>query len=626
MLAVWVMALWRSPLLLFCQAALADDFGNAPAPVFSSCNFSSQGTCAGDADAGPRLSTAVNEFDVGHIDLLSRAAVKMRAKEAHTANHTIWNVTGGVDTIEERTQQNINGHSEYCLLPVAQHVHFQESCETYRHMVNSQIDIIAMQQEYESVQLLFRSSSACTVSVRSTSRFPFKWYQVGYVFTRSNKRVQGSGGGWRPDPLLEPFVEGVRVPPHFTQPLWLTWHIDVATPMNESSEVIVTIDGRLAHRIRMSVNVARIAVPSVWVAKVKQLWGFNDKHLEALYGSPLPSGLSREFRDLLYRYRIPPPAEPDDYQRKRVPLVAIPLPYVADSMPDGTEYVNGPQFPRCNGLARLNASSMDTAVATTRKLVDDLLLKGWPHVYGYGKDEPDEACAPLLQQAYTRFRTEIPKLSVIAATNWRRPLFQPSFPLDAWVQLYHKYEEGPASAWVAAGKELWGYHCIEPSAERYMNIFIERPLIHARLLFWLAAARRYDGWLYWVDNLWRASCAETGSGSARHTLRALNSTHPALLDFDPASYIWCPQLSDIFANGDGYYVYPGEHGPVVSQRLEEIRDGIEDLELFRMLPSADVISRHVSKLVRSPTDWDNDPVKLRYARDEALREVAAGPR
>ena len=51
-------------------------------------------------------------------------------------------------------------------------------------------------------------------------------------------------------------------------------------------------------------------------------------------------------------------------------------------------------------------------------------------------------------------------------------------------------------------------------------------------------------------------------------------------DWDPANYVWLPR-HDIFANGDGYFLYPGPNGPLPSVRLHNIRDGFEDVELFR---------------------------------------------
>ena len=54
-----------------------------------------------------------------------------------------------------------------------------------------------------------------------------------------------------------------------------------------------------------------------------------------------------------------------------------------------------------------------------------------------------------------------------------------------------------AAAWQrTAGKQLYGYHCIEPSGGAYLNTFIERPRTQGRQLYWLAVERQLDGWLY----------------------------------------------------------------------------------------------------------------------------------
>ena len=47
------------------------------------------------------------------------------------------------------------------------------------------------------------------------------------------------------------------------------------------------------------------------------------------------------------------------------------------------------------------------------------------------------------------------------------------------------------------------YHCIEPSGAAFLNTFIERPWVQARLLYWLGAAANIDGWLYYATDLWR---------------------------------------------------------------------------------------------------------------------------
>jgi hypothetical protein len=59
-----------------------------------------------------------------------------------------------------------------------------------------------------------------------------------------------------------------------------------------------------------------------------------------------------------------------------------------------------------------------------------------------------------------------------------------------------------AAAWVAAGHELGVYHCIEPSQAGYLNTFIERDLIEARLLFWFDFVLGVSSHLYYDVALW----------------------------------------------------------------------------------------------------------------------------
>ena len=140
-------------------------------------------------------------------------------------------------------------------------------------------------------------------------------------------------------------------------------------------------------------------------------------------------------------------------------------------------------------------------------------------------------------------------------------------PVDIWILQYQEFNASNAKAWIDAGKLQWQYHCIEPHSLGYLNTFIERPGMQSRLLFWLAALNhaRYGaptGWLYYAVDLWRP-CDSPRCGGAHKRLaplRRYNSSGP-FVDFPPANFVWRGQYDDIFVNGDGQYVYPGEHGP-----------------------------------------------------------------
>ena len=104
---------------------------------------------------------------------------------------------------------------------------------------------------------------------------------------------------------------------------------------------------------------------------------------------------------------------------------------------------------------------------------------------------------------------------------------------------------------------------------------------------------------------------------------------------------WNPFLDGVCPNSSAMYVYPGEHGPVSSLRLENFRDGIEDYELLvaarRMLETlkargADAAERSDleaalridDELSRSLTEYTTDPAVLAEHRERLLRALVAG--
>ncbi|KRV49549.1 hypothetical protein AQ490_19670 [Wenjunlia vitaminophila] len=83
------------------------------------------------------------------------------------------------------------------------------------------------------------------------------------------------------------------------------------------------------------------------------------------------------------------------------------------------------------------------------------------------------------------------------------------------------------------------------------NTFSYSPAVEARMLPWISAQRKLDGFLRWSYNSWTS---------------------------DPFA-----QPVHIFTQGDEYLVYPGEDGPMSSIRWEQLKEGIEDFELVSQL-------------------------------------------
>ena len=131
---------------------------------------------------------------------------------------------------------------------------------------------------------------------------------------------------------------------------------------------------------------------------------------------------------------------------------------------------------------------------------------------------------------------------------------------DIYFAQYHK--SGVAES-QKKGAEVWLGVCCYPSD--HPNLFIDYPLLDARVMPWICWKYKVNGLEYWSTTHW-------GTGNNRKGDR------------------WpkVPWVANAFGNynGDGYLLYPGPDGvPYSSLRLEALRDGFEDYEYLWTLNS-----------------------------------------
>ena len=277
----------------------------------------------------------------------------------------------------------------------------------------------------------------------------------------------------------------------------------------------------------------------------------------------------------------------------------------------------------------------------------------------YGFDEQPPSCEPQVRLLFGAIKQTWPQVQTISAINW--DVMPSDLPLDIWTLQYEYFNASVAAAWTAAGHRQFLYHCIEPHGGAYLNTFIEHQLIEARLLFWLAFEQDTPGWLYYAVNLWApfspVSIALTWSAyavgpvgeqgpvsyAATPQKGPIGSLAPAagnclndsrLLNFDPANWIWCPSDTTIFANGDGYFLYPialqqqqqagvaAAAPPHISTlRFEAQRDGVEDWQLFRLARDRSAAKALAAQLVSAPTVWSSNVTSFEAVR-RAIAQLA----
>ncbi len=277
--------------------------------------------------------------------------------------------------------------------------------------------------------------------------------------------------------------------------------------------------------------------------------------------------------------------------------------------PDYTAYdaywqprVDGSRYPDGAGVTRWDLGMLkpgggnqgwtDAQYAEAAKnLADHLREKGFlDHVYLYGTDEPWMP-EKMADRALERIAADVARLrtgtnafdgKVMTTSPWLEAIDD---SIGIWCPDTAMYGDTfwPAGAWAPAdkyaelrqaGRELWFYVCNQ-NFPALMGYDVDSPVGHEpRLLKWGAWAEGATGFLYWRMTYWQEP--------------------------DPWNVLAnVPEFgADLARNGDGILLYPGDHdgtlgtdppppwapidGPVTSLRLKQIRDGLEDWELFRI--------------------------------------------
>jgi len=261
-------------------------------------------------------------------------------------------------------------------------------------------------------------------------------------------------------------------------------------------------------------------------------------------------------------------------------------------------WMDGSRFPDGEGVTRFNVGRF-TPGGGTGSMTDDewgqaaaafathLEEKGWwDRAYVYAVDEPWlngglGTYSRIHADAQRLFsHSELWRGHILVTSPYEEiidgdigiwcpvtPMFGDWFYAEGWYEGREFYAARP-------DEELWFYVCnanFPPSA----GYDIDTPIgFEPRIVKWGTWFEGATGFLYWRVNYW--------------------------VEDDPWNvYRNVEQFGDTFArNGDGFLLYPGDHdgtaggkgspdwvsidGPVVSYRLKQIRDGLEDWELFAL--------------------------------------------
>lgn len=425
--------------------------------------------------------------------------------------------------------------------------------------------------------------------------------RVLYVDAQEPEEYAVDYSGWWPDPLVS--ANRFIVEPGENAPLWMALEsvVDQLPGLYRGQIQVQTdpiYDGGQTEvlRIPFEVRVYPVAMPTA--TTMQTAFSFYESSLSQFYGEEGAARMLPRYRDFIADHRlnvtnIYTGTSPDPQQLAALREGGQLNRFVALYLESG-EY----DTEQLEEIAEV----FDPYVAEYRRL--GLM----PQALLYGFDEAGVAEFADLKATFAFFKQRYPDLHT--ATTAADPSLGMDTGLDdvvdVWIPLTAYHDPVTAAEARAAGAEVWWYTCIAPTRP-HANWFIEYPALEARLLWWMSYRQRVDGYLYYTLNRWPGNSQPLQPPRLGNKVRSWN---PASLGT---------------ANGDGCLLYPGPDSPLTSIRLENVRDGLEDLELLRILAAQDAgVADELCDRVAGPgiTGFSRDPDEFARTRKQLLESLA----
>ena len=216
-------------------------------------------------------------------------------------------------------------------------------------------------------------------------------------------------------------------------------------------------------------------------------------------------------------------------------------------------------------------------------------------------DEPNAENCTEFRALCGMVRKLFPEIRLIDAMSYH-DLYA---SLDIWVPLNSEYEEHRAELETlrAKGDEIWHYVCCAPRWNKYINRFMDYPLLSTRYLHWGNYKYGLTGFLHWSANKY-----QPGQDPFTHNC-------PEHHNADSVTWL---------SAGDSHNIYPGKDEPWMSIRLEAQREGAEEYELLQLLARTDKAAADAicDSMFHSFRDVEYDVLKFTQARKALLEALS----
>ena len=476
-------------------------------------------------------------------------------------------------------------------------------------IARSAIQLVTARNEYESAQIVLRSTSAFTIQsvvasnlvsgTKTLDRSNFRYNFVDYVYAGKNSGGQGYCDEAMVDPVRrapgsfpEQLSNDTRrtVAANVTQPIWVKFRIPTNAGVGTYSGTVTvnTSLGQIQVPVTIEVNQATLPDPKDGTFS-SEFWIYPHT-ITQVFGYP---ALSEKWWSIV-----------DDFaalmreSRMNVPMVWTQYLYSrTDSWDAYDQYVQ--HFINTGGVKKITTETMGSAATEYAAMLEShLRQKGWFDMF-YMKimDEPTDTAAYVnLAKAVKRISPAMkigdPGITNPAGYGYAVDVWQPHITYQGG---YDKYAPHFSEIKKRPGAEVWVYTACFPT-QGQINVHIDDRVFETELFGWYTYARNLRGFLFWGLANWE-------------------------------QYPDYPYYQSVGSLGDAWMVYPdAANGTIMSSiRVEAAREMAEDHELFRLLEKVNPsLSRGiVNSVIRSPGDFEKNPDVIQQKRNQLVRQRAS---
>ena len=471
---------------------------------------------------------------------------------------------------------------------------------------SAKIEVLSAKGEYEAGQIIITAPQDKTLKYEVElfdltttdgvvfSKDKIEVFHEKYIEVEVNQEGTTAPTGWYPDALvpyenIKKYGENIVLPSQ-NQALYFRFNVPINQTAGTYNGVAKITIGEEEKNIPISLTVADVVVSEVnhtksifsngWFLERGELdttQAMMDKYSEALFDYRLnPSQIITvsQSKDEEIDYFVEKAY--DFMQNPRCSSLALPFEGASKQAEDGNYYQSINEDIFVKYLTKVFAKSCQTNFNMFDKLVCKLGTI----------DEPtgsaaDRAKVKMVTQTFNTVLSQtadklaqdssyvsdikdeiissMRSIKHIVTTKYRDAYAE---YIDTWCPLFSNYDSEYDRSLYDNQEEKWWYGCIYPKSP-YPTYHLEDTLLSARLESWMKAEYNVVGNLYWATDIYA--------------------------QYDGFQY---NDIEDYYGvagrfpnvNGDGALFYPGKRygvdGPVGSLRLEAIRDGIEEYEIF----------------------------------------------